>query len=116
MPGSRKAVCNLCGGPHVRRECPGIADGGALSPAEAEALAQLVGGEGGVGTLAGTLPREALASLHAAGLVRFVVPICAADRIAVPPLTGFVMNRVGHDYLERLLYDCFVSRTFLEPS
>ena len=33
----------------------------------------------------------------------------ADDRIAVPPLKGFVMNRVGHDHMERLLYEIFVS-------
>lgn len=41
--------------------------------------------------------------------MRYSVPIDASDRIAVPPLKGFVMNRVGHDYLEKLLYEVFVS-------
>ena len=51
---------------------------------------------------AGELPRDALSSLYAAGLVRYSVPVNANDRIAVPPLKGFVMNRVGHDYLEKV--------------
>jgi len=29
--------------------------------------------------------------------------------VAVPPLVGFVMNRVGKDWMERLLYEIFVS-------
>ena len=37
----------------------------------------------------------------------FVDSVCG--RIAVPPLQGFVMNRVGHDHMERLLYEIFVS-------
>ena len=42
--------------------------------------------------------------LPALGLVLYDVPVAACDRIAVPPLKGFVMNRVGHDYLEKMLY------------
>jgi hypothetical protein len=58
---------------------------------------------------AGELPRDALPALYSLGLVRYDVPVAACDRIAVPPLTGFVMNRVGHDYLEKMLYEIFVS-------
>ena len=62
------------------------------------------------GTLpAGELPRDALPALYSLGLVRYDVPVSASDRIAVPPLSGFVMNRVGHDYLEKMLYEVFVS-------
>jgi hypothetical protein len=81
---------------------------GALSTVEAEALA-LIAGSLGPPLLAGMLPSDALRALHAGGLVRFTVPMSEADRIAVPPLTGFVMNRVGNDYLEKLLYELFVS-------
>ena len=58
---------------------------------------------------AGELPRDALPALYSLGLVRYDVPVAACDRIAVPPLKGFVMNRVGHDYLEKMLYEVFVS-------
>jgi hypothetical protein len=51
---------------------------------------------------AGELPRDALPALYSLGLVRYDVPVAACDRIAVPPLKGFVMNRVGHDYLEKM--------------
>lgn len=37
------------------------------------------------------------------------VPIESNDFIIVPPLEGFVMNRVLGDYLETLLYKIFVS-------
>lgn len=37
------------------------------------------------------------------------VPITAVDRVQVPPLQGFVMNRIVGDYFETLLYKIFVS-------
>ena len=37
------------------------------------------------------------------------VPIDDGDHISVPPLEGFVMNRVLGDYFETLLYKIFVS-------
>lgn len=37
------------------------------------------------------------------------VPITAADKVSVPPLKGFVMNRIAGDYFETLLYKVFVS-------
>ena len=43
------------------------------------------------------------------GLVYFDVPIEEKDNVIVPPLEGFVMNRVLGDYLETLLYKIFVS-------
>ena len=90
--------------------------GGQLSAVEIETLGQLVmaASEGEI-VLAGMLPREAVSSLHSAGLVRFGVPVSADDRISVPPLTGFVMNRVGNDYLEKLLYEIFVSNDESTP-
>ena len=45
-----------------------------------------------------------LPALYSLGLVLYDVPVAASDRIAVPSLKGFVMNRVGHDYLEKMLY------------
>ena len=37
------------------------------------------------------------------------MPIADRDIIVVPPLQGFVMNRVQGDYFETLLYKVFVS-------
>ena len=48
-------------------------------------------------------------SLYRKGLVYFDVPILESDCVSVPPLEGFVMNRVLGDYLETLLYKIFVS-------
>ncbi|GAB6029426.1 hypothetical protein CHUAL_005185 [Chamberlinius hualienensis] len=48
-------------------------------------------------------------SLYRKGLVYLLVPIMDEDCIIVPPLEGFVMNRVLGDYLETLLYKIFVS-------
>ena len=47
--------------------------------------------------------------LYRKGLVYFDVPIAESDCVSVPPLEGFVMNRVLGDYLETLLYKIFVS-------
>lgn len=38
-----------------------------------------------------------------------VIPIEDEDYIVVPPLKGFVMNRVQGDYFENLLYKVFVA-------
>lgn len=46
---------------------------------------------------------------HRKGLVYLDVPISDSDCISVPPLEGFVMNRVLGDYLESLMYKIFVS-------
>lgn len=37
------------------------------------------------------------------------VPISGEDKICIPPLKNFVMNRVSGDYFENLLYKIFVS-------
>ncbi|KAK8390079.1 hypothetical protein O3P69_012953 [Scylla paramamosain] len=58
---------------------------------------------------AGDLDRECVHSLYAKGLVYLDVPINDTDLISVPPLEGFVMNRVLGDYLESLMYKIFVS-------
>ena len=89
---------------------------GSLSPSEVESLSRVVqsASEDEV-LLAGCLPREVVGQLHSMGLVRFGVPVSPSDRVSVPPLTGFVMNRVGHDYLERCLYELFVSNDESTP-
>ncbi|KAI9587031.1 protein FAM91A1 [Glossina fuscipes] len=48
-------------------------------------------------------------SLYRKGLIYLDVPISGEDRICIPPLRNFVMNRVSGDYFENLLYKIFVS-------
>ncbi|XP_078674348.1 protein FAM91A1-like [Branchiostoma floridae x Branchiostoma belcheri] len=57
----------------------------------------------------GMLDYKYVQSLYHKGLVYLEVPINDDDCIIVPPLEGFVMNRVQGDYLETLLYKIFVS-------
>ncbi|KAK2179555.1 hypothetical protein NP493_483g01023 [Ridgeia piscesae] len=59
--------------------------------------------------LAGHLNSTVLHSLYRKGLVYLDVPVADDDYIIVPPLEGFVMNRVLGDYFEILLYKIFVS-------
>ncbi|XP_049876571.1 protein FAM91A1 [Pectinophora gossypiella] len=58
---------------------------------------------------AGSLDYNDVKTLYRRGLVYLDVPITAADRVSVPPLKGFVMNRIAGDYFETLLYKVFVS-------
>ncbi|KAG8181508.1 hypothetical protein JTE90_018745 [Oedothorax gibbosus] len=58
---------------------------------------------------AGTLDVNYLKDLYRRGLIYLDVQIDDDDCICVPPLEGFVMNRVMGDYLETLLYKIFVS-------
>ncbi|CAH1109255.1 unnamed protein product [Psylliodes chrysocephalus] len=58
---------------------------------------------------AGNLPYSIVISLYKKGLIYLDVPITAADMVQVPPLQGFVMNRILGDYFETLLYKIFVS-------
>ncbi|EEZ97172.2 Protein FAM91A1-like Protein [Tribolium castaneum] len=58
---------------------------------------------------AGELNYHVVLSLYKKGLIYLDVPITAVDCIQVPPLQGFVMNRVLGDYFETLLYKIFVS-------
>lgn len=48
-------------------------------------------------------------SLYRKGLVYLDVPISGEDKICIPPLKHFVMNRVSGDDFENLLYKIFVS-------
>lgn len=59
--------------------------------------------------MAGDLDKNVVHSLYRRGLIYLEVPIGDDDCISVPPLEGFVMNRVLGDYFETLLYKIFVS-------
>ena len=48
-------------------------------------------------------------SLYLQGLVYLDIIIEDKDLMTMPPLEGFVMNRVTGDYFETLLYKIFVS-------
>lgn len=58
---------------------------------------------------AGDLDYHLVHNLYKKGLIYLDVPIEDDDYIIVPPLEGFVMNRVLGDYFETLLYKIFVS-------
>uniref|UniRef100_A0A3B5MYD7 Family with sequence similarity 91 member A1 n=1 Tax=Xiphophorus couchianus TaxID=32473 RepID=A0A3B5MYD7_9TELE len=59
--------------------------------------------------LAGTIEYNVVLSLYNRGFIYLDVPISDDSCISVPPLEGFVMNRVQGDYFETLLYKIFVS-------
>jgi hypothetical protein len=58
---------------------------------------------------AGQLNFDTVHSLYRKGLVYLDVPLNENDFVEVPPLEGFVMNRITGDYFETLLYKLFVS-------
>ncbi|KAI1308996.1 Protein FAM91A1 [Halotydeus destructor] len=58
---------------------------------------------------AGNFSELDVRSLYLKGLIYLEVPIDDNDLIVVPPLEGFVMNRVTGDYFETLLYKIFIS-------
>jgi hypothetical protein len=58
---------------------------------------------------AGNVDYSVVLDLYRKGHIYFDVPIEDHDLVQVPPLEGFVMNRVAGDYLETLLYKIFVS-------
>ncbi|XP_054155779.1 protein FAM91A1-like [Oppia nitens] len=57
----------------------------------------------------GEMNQNDVRSLYQKGLIYFDIPIDDTDLIHIPPLEGFVMNRVTGDYFETLLYKIFVS-------
>lgn len=59
--------------------------------------------------MAGDADEKDVRSLYLKGLIYFDIPIENDDLIQIPPLEGFVMNRVTGDYFETLLYTIFVS-------
>eukprot|EP00092_Neocalanus_flemingeri_P039558 GFUD01043074.1.p1 GENE.GFUD01043074.1~~GFUD01043074.1.p1 ORF type:complete len:840 (+),score=271.04 GFUD01043074.1:108-2627(+) len=58
---------------------------------------------------AGQLAYSEVHSLYLQGLIYLDILIDDKDHMVVPPLEGFVMNRVTGDYFETLLYKIFVS-------
>ena len=57
-----------------------------------------------------TLDRLVLhVGLYTKQIIYFAIVIQDDDYIVVPPLKGFVMNRVQGDYFENLLYKVFVT-------
>mmetsp|Transcript_39796 Transcript_39796/g.100324 ORF Transcript_39796/g.100324 Transcript_39796/m.100324 type:complete len:658 (-) Transcript_39796:434-2407(-) len=76
------------------------------NPAERAAIETLVRSRS---CLAGKLDAAAAQSLYRRGLIYFDVPLEDHAAVIVPPLEGFVMNRVVGDYMETLLYKVFVS-------
>lgn len=81
-------------------------DIGATKPTERKIIDNLIdhGGQA-----AGTFDYDCVHLLYKKGLIYVDVPIKNEDYIVVPPLEGFVMNRVLGDYFETLLYKIFVS-------
>nr|XP_006815081.1 PREDICTED: protein FAM91A1-like [Saccoglossus kowalevskii] len=59
--------------------------------------------------LAGDMDYTTVHKLYTKGLIYLEVPMADDACIIVPPLEGFVMNRVTGDYFETLLYKIFVS-------
>lgn len=55
------------------------------------------------------MDHEVIQNLYRKGLIYLDVPISGDDKICIPPLRNFVMNRVCGDYFENLLYKIFVS-------
>ncbi|EDQ88251.1 uncharacterized protein MONBRDRAFT_26464 [Monosiga brevicollis MX1] len=58
---------------------------------------------------AGKFNLQLLNSMFVKQFIHLDVPVQDDDLIKIPPLEGFVMNRVLGDYLEQLLYKIFVS-------
>ncbi|XP_055387509.1 protein FAM91A1 [Condylostylus longicornis] len=58
---------------------------------------------------AGKCDYNIIHSLYRKGLIYLDVPISGEDKICIPPLKNFVMNRISGDYFENLLYKVFVS-------
>eukprot|EP00002_Diphylleia_rotans_P027657 TRINITY_DN5552_c0_g1_i1.p1 TRINITY_DN5552_c0_g1~~TRINITY_DN5552_c0_g1_i1.p1 ORF type:complete len:617 (+),score=115.66 TRINITY_DN5552_c0_g1_i1:57-1907(+) len=61
------------------------------------------------GAQAAELDKTVLQSLYLKNYVYYEVPIYDNDRIAVPPLEGFVMNRTSNDFFEKILYKMCVT-------
>ena len=110
----------------ARAALPPVVHGGGVSPQPwwivrrvpgAEAKRTLSSGEAAVlkrldseGTSeCRAVDRAVVRALHGEGLVFFDVPIRPNDRVIIPRLEGFVMNRLGKDQFEKLMYEVFVT-------
>lgn len=83
-----------------------------VSPSERAVIDAIIADDNavdGVGIVAGEFHERDVRTLYLKGLIYLDVPIGDHDLIIMPPLKGFVMNRVQGDYLETLLYKIFVS-------
>lgn len=81
-----------------------------VTPSEKSIIDRLVSPDGMLNQiLAADLDEALVRSLFLKGLIYLDVLIYDDDYIVVPPLEGFVMNRVTGDYFETLLYKVFVS-------
>ncbi|RWS09884.1 FAM91A1-like protein [Dinothrombium tinctorium] len=82
-----------------------------VTSAERQIIDRILGdnGLGNVALKAGEVNESDVRSLYLKGLIYLDVPVNDNDLIVVPPLEGFVMNRVTGDYFETLLYKIFVS-------
>ncbi|CAG0925644.1 unnamed protein product [Notodromas monacha] len=78
-----------------------------VTTAERDLIDKLIDSSGA--DSAGAFDYHCIHSLYRKGLIYLDVPIEKTDCVSVPPLEGFVMNRLMGDYLETLLYKVFVS-------
>jgi FAM91 N-terminus len=58
---------------------------------------------------AGRLDFGVVHSLYRKGLIYLDVPVNGEDKISIPPLKNFIMNRVSGEHFENLLYKVFVT-------
>ncbi|CAH8498212.1 unnamed protein product [Schistosoma mattheei] len=65
--------------------------------------------EVGPGILVKNLDQNIIKGLYLRGLVYIDIPVSSDDKICVPTLEGFVMNRISGDIRENLLYKIFVT-------
>ena len=79
----------------------------ALSRAEQDAIRSLAAAHGPVE--AGRFEHDVVVALYRKALIIVQVPVEETDCIVVPPLHGFVMNRVKGDPLEVRLYAMFIA-------
>lgn len=92
---------------HVNAGCITDEDVKLLNDEEKLCLDQIIDNKKAVE--AGKLNFECINLLYRKGLIYLDVPLTENDCVEVPPLEGFVMNRITGDYFETLLYKLFVS-------
>ena len=80
-----------------------------VTPKEKEIIDRILSDDYVSPLKAGEVDQNDVRILYQKGLIYFDIPIEDSDLIHIPPLEGFVMNRVTGDYFETLLYKIFVS-------